>query len=166
MATDEPVRHENPFRQSVRILGLYVKGTLLIAALVTVLYAIGYAIIGVPVWLLIAILSGVLNVIPRVGSLVALLLAALVSWFVYTDDLWILLKVLAVWVIVQTIEGFILTPKILGKSLNLSAWSVFVALLLASFLFGPIGFLLTVPALAIANVFWQHHRKRQQSGIR
>ena len=157
-----PAKDDNPFRESVRVLGLYVKGTLLVAAWVTLLYAIGYAIIGVPVWLVIAILSGTLNVIPRVGSLIALLLAALVSWFVYTDNLWIMLKVLVVWIIVQTIEGFILTPKILGKSLNMSAWTIFVALLLASFLLGPIGFLFTVPALAVANVFWQHYRKKSE----
>jgi predicted PurR-regulated permease PerM len=65
-------------------------------------------------------------------------------------------------VIIQGIEGFYLTPKLLGRPLGLRPLLVFVALLVGSFFFGPIGFLLAVPALAVAGVFWRYFRERSE----
>jgi predicted PurR-regulated permease PerM len=71
-----------------------------------------------------------------------------------------LVIVFAIWVVVQGFEGFYLTPKVLGRPLGLRPLWVFFVLLAGSFFFGPIGFLLAVPALAIVNVFWRYFRQR------
>jgi predicted PurR-regulated permease PerM len=150
---------DNPFRESVRVLGLYVKGQIVIVSIVTVLYAIGFGLAHVPLWFFFALIAGACNVIPRIGSLIGLGIVALAAYLPHLD-LKRLLIVFAVWVVVQGIEGFYLTPKILGKPLGLRPLAVFFALLAGSFLFGPIGFLLAVPVLAIANVFWRYYRSR------
>jgi predicted PurR-regulated permease PerM len=152
-------RIDNPFRESVRVLGLYVKAQVIIVCVVTVLYAIGFAIAHMPLWYLVAVIAGACTVIPRIGSLIGLALAAIVSYF-GDVSLTNCLIVFATWVVVQGVEGFYLTPKLLGKPLGLRPLLVFVALLAGSFLFGPIGFLLAVPALAVAGVFWRYFRDR------
>jgi predicted PurR-regulated permease PerM len=151
----------NPFRESVRVLGVYIRGQIIIAFVVTALYAIGFAFAHVPVWYLIAVLAGACNVVPRIGSLMGLGIAALAAYLPGLD-LKRLVIVFAIWVVVQGIEGFYLTPKILGKPLGLRPLLVFFALLAGSFLFGPIGFFLAVPALAVANVFWRYYRERSK----
>ena len=62
-------------------------------------------------------------------------------------------EVLGVWLLVQGIEGFYLTPKLLGKPLGLTPIAVFLAMALGSLVFGPIGLLLAVPALAVGLVW-------------
>jgi predicted PurR-regulated permease PerM len=150
---------ENPFRESVRVLGVYVKGQIIIVCVVTALYAIGFAFAHMPAWYLVAVLAGACNIIPRIGSLMGLAIAAIAAYLPGLD-LKRLLIVFGIWVVVQGIEGFYLTPKILGRPLGLRPMLVFFALLAGSFLFGPIGFLLAVPALAVANVFWRYYRER------
>jgi predicted PurR-regulated permease PerM len=152
-----PVR--NPFRESVRVLGIYIKAQVIITAVVTVLYAIGFGLAHMPWFALVALLAGLCNVIPRIGSLIGLALIALVAFFL---DMTLMqsLAVFAVWVVVQGFEGFYLTPKLLGKPLGLRPLLVFFAMLAGSSLFGPIGFLLAVPALAVANVFWRYFQER------
>lgn len=149
----------NPFRESVRVLGLYVKGQIIVFCVVTALYAIGFAFAHVMAWYLVALLAGACNVVPRIGSLLGLCIAAIAA-YLPDLDLKKLLIVFAIWVVVQGFEGFYLTPKVLGKPLGLRPLLVFFALLAGSLLFGPIGFLLAVPALAVANVFWRYFRER------
>lgn len=149
----------NPFRESLRVLGLYIRGQVLIALIVTALYAVGFEIAGVPWWLAVAILCGFLNLIPKIGSIIAVLL---VLWIAWANDAASgqLITVGVVWVVVQALEGFILTPRILGRPLGLRPFAVFAAILIGSLAFGPIGFFVAVPALAVANVFWRYFRKR------
>lgn len=157
---DRRQRIENPFRESVRVLGLYIKAQIIIVCVVTILYAIGFAAGRLPLWYIVAIIAGSCTVIPRIGSLIGLALAGIVAWF---GDLNLTqcLIVFGTWVVVQGVEGFYLTPKLLGRPLGLRPLLVFVALLAGSFLFGPIGFLLAVPVLAVAGVFWRYFRDRQ-----
>ena len=148
-----------PIRDSVRVLGLYVRAQILIAVILTVLYAIGFAIARVPLWPVVAILGGLTSFIPRVGSLVPLALAAL-AWLLGDRNLMHLVIAFAAWVIIQAVEGFYLTPRLLSKPLGLKFIPVFLALLIGSIFFGPIGFLLAVPVLAVLNVFWRYFRDR------
>ncbi len=154
-------RVDNPFLESAHVLGIYVKAQVIIVCVVTVLYAIGFAIAHMPLWYVIAIVAGSCTVIPRIGSLIGLALAAIVSYF---GDLSLTncLIVFATWVVVQGVEGFYLTPTLLGRPLGLRPLLVFFALILGSFFFGPIGFLLAVPVLAVAGVFWRYFRDRDE----
>ena len=155
--TRGPVRE--PFRESFRVLGIYLRAQIVIAAAVTVLYAIGFAIARCPLWPLIALIGGFSSLIPRFGSLIPLALLA-IAMLVAQRDLTHLLIAFGTWIVVQAVEGFILQPIFLSKPLGLKAIPVFLALLLGSFFFGPIGFLLAVPVLAVANVFWRYFRDR------
>lgn len=150
-----PPRYRSTFRRVFdeigRILQSYVLGQLLIAMLMGVLYAIGFAILQVPAWAGIAALAGFLNVIPYVGTVSGLLLASGFS-YAHFEDGWHVLGVAAVFAIVQSIEGYYLTPRILGTRLRLHPMAVFLGLLIAGKLFGLLGILLAVPTIAILQV--------------
>jgi predicted PurR-regulated permease PerM len=146
-----------PLRDSVRVLGLYIRAQLLIAIILMALYAIGFAAARVPLWPLIAIVGGFSSFIPRVGSLIPLIVAILASVIAEHSLMWLLIT-LGVWVLIQAIEGFVLAPRLFGRPLGLKPLPVFFALLAGSLLFGPIGLLLAVPVLAVAAVWWRFFR--------
>lgn len=145
-----------------RTLGGYVIGQLKIAALLACLYSIGYALAGVPFWLLLGMLCGALNVIPVAGSLIGLALT-MYAVFLSDGELWNYAGVLITFVVAQGLEGFWLTPRILGNSVGLSPLYVFLAVLIGGAMFGPLGLLLAVPALAVIAVLWRHAVKRRAS---
>ena len=151
-----PPRFRNPFSRLFdevgRILESYVRGQLLIAIIMSALYAVGFAALRVPAWAGIAALSGLLNAIPYVGTALGLVLA---TGFTIADGggVWRIAGVVAVFVIVQSIEGYYLTPKILGGRLSLHPMAVFLGLLIGGKLFGLLGVILAVPTIAVAKVF-------------
>lgn len=151
-----PPRFRQPFSRLFdevgRILQSYVLGQLLIAIIMGGLYAVGFALLRVPAWPGIAALSGFLNVVPYVGTAAGLVLA---TGFTFASGAsWLRVGgVVAVFVAVQTIEGYILTPRILGDRLKLHPMAVFLGLLIGGKLFGLLGILLAVPTIAIALVF-------------
>ena len=143
-----------------RTLGGYVAGQTKIAAILACLYSIGYALSGVPLWLLLGIVSGSLNFIPVFGSLIAL---ALTAGAVLLGDgsLWNYIGVLITFVTVQALEGFWLSPRILGRRVGLSAWHVFFAVFLGGAAFGPLGVLFAVPILAVLAVVWRRASRKR-----
>lgn len=157
-----PPRFRNPFSRLFdevgRILESYVRGQLLIAIVMSVLYAIGFAVLRVPAWAGIAALSGLLNAIPYVGTALGLVLA---TGFTLADGggVWRIAGVVAVFVVVQSVEGYYLTPKILGGRLSLHPMAVFLGLLIGGKLFGLLGIILAVPTIAVAKVFIKFMRE-------
>lgn len=153
-------RAGNPLRQSVRVIGLYVRSQIIIASIDSILYAIGFAISGVPFWPLFALIGGFCSFIPTFGSLITLTLVG-ISMLIAQADWTHIAIAFASWLVVQVVEGFVLQPILLSKPLGLRAIPVFLALLAGSLFFGPIGFLLAVPVLAVANVFWRYYQDRR-----
>jgi putative heme transporter len=154
-----------PVRESVRVLGIYVRGQILLCLAMAVLYSAAFFWpVHVPYWYAIGILGGSTAIIPRIGALVPLGLAVLSLDF--TDaPLKNYLIVLGLWLLIQGVEVFILLPRLISRPLGLKELPVLAALLLGSLIFGPIGLLLAVPILAIGLVFWRHFRKRQTSRL-
>src|SRR5690242_13251549 len=107
-------RISEPLGESVRVLGRYVRAQLLIAVVLTVLYAVGFAIARVPFWPVIAILGGLSSFIPRVGSLVPLALA-MIAELLGDRNMTHFLIAFAAWILIQALEGFFITPRLLSK---------------------------------------------------
>ena len=157
-----PPRFREPFSRLFdevgRILQSYVLGQLMIAIIMGILYAIGFAALGVPAWAGIAALSGFLNVIPYVGTAFGIVLASGLT-FADSGELWRIAGVLGVFTAVQCVEGYYLTPRILGGRLSLHPMAVFLGLLIGGKLFGFLGVLLAVPSIAVAQVFLKFFRE-------
>ncbi len=163
-----PPRHREDakgfFGEIDEVLGQFFRGQFTVMVILGVLYASGYGVIGVPLALPIGILAGVLAFIPYVGSLTALglaLLMTLLVWQGWTQLFW----VLGVHAVIQGLEGFVITPKIMGDTVGISAITVLIALLVGAELLGFIGVLLAVPAAAVLKILVQRLgvRYRQSS---
>jgi predicted PurR-regulated permease PerM len=133
------------------VISSYVRSQLVIALVMGVLYAIGFAIARVPLALSIGLLSGLLNFIPYLGTLTGLTLS--LSFVALDGGGWArILGVVAVFIVVQCVEGYYLTPKLLGGRLDLHPMWVLVGLMIGGSLFGILGIILAVPVIAIAKV--------------
>jgi predicted PurR-regulated permease PerM len=142
-------------REIDEILSHFVRGQVTVMAILAVLYSSAYALLGVRLALPIGIIAGVLNFIPYLGGAFALaaglLMSLLGGW-----DFWQLLGVVLAYTIVQTLEGFVITPRIVGKTVGLSEIWVLVALFVGGEIFGFLGVLLALPAAAVAKIFVGH----------
>ncbi len=160
-----PPRFRNPFSrlfdESGRILESYVRGQLVIGLIMAVCYAVGFWFLGVPAWAGIALIAGLLNAVPYIGTVLGIVLA---SGFTLAagGGVWDIAAVIGVFVAVQTLEGYVLTPRILGGRLNLHPMAVFLGLLIGGKLFGLLGFVLAIPAIAIGKVFFKFLRELYQ----
>jgi predicted PurR-regulated permease PerM len=157
-----PPRFRDPFGRLFdevgRILQAYVRGQLLIAMLMGVLYAIGFVLLQVPAGAGIAILAGFLNTIPYVGTVFGIILATSFT-MASGAGFWRVGGVIGVIVAVQMIEGYFLTPRILGGRVSLHPMAVFLGMLIGGKLFGFLGIILAVPTIAVAKVFLMFFRE-------
>ena len=135
-----------------QILSQFVRGQLTVMAILAVLYSGAYAVLGVRLAVPIGITAGMLNFIPYVGGAFALAAGVLMSllggWHPGQ-----LAGVVLAYTVVQTLEGFVITPRIVGKTVGLSEIWVLVALFVGGEVFGFLGVLLALPTAAVAKIF-------------
>nr|WP_239069286.1 AI-2E family transporter [Cellulomonas phragmiteti] len=132
--------------KTVQTLGGYVRGTAIVAAVDAIGIGIGLAIVGVPLVIPLAVLTFLLAFIPLVGATLAGILAALVA-LVSLGPIEALI-VLAIVVGVNQLEGDLLQPIVMGRSLRLHPLMILVALTAGTVLAGITGAVLAVPIAA------------------
>lgn len=142
----------------------YIRGQILVAAIVGLLFGIGYTIIGLDYGVTLAVLSGLLNVIPYLGSFIAVV-PALVIGLLISPLMFV--KVILVLAIEQTIEGRIVSPQILGNSMKIHPVTILLILVGAGHIFGLVGVILGVPGYAVIKVIISeiYGVFREQSGL-
>lgn len=150
------------FDESGNILETYVRGQLVIGLIMSACYGIGFWFLGLPAWAGIALISGLLNSVPYIGTLIGILLAGAMT-LANGGNGWDIAALLGVFVAVQTLEGYVLTPKIIGGRLNLHPMAVFLGLLVGGKLFGLLGVILAIPSIAIGKVFVKFLRELYQA---
>ena len=153
-----PVRYqERVAQEATRVDGLisgFIRGQLTVCALLGVLYAAGFAVIGIDLAFVIGMVAGAAAIIPYVGGALAVLLAGgmcLVQFGVGVQ----LALVLGWYALVQGLEGMVLTPRIVGGSLGMHPVVVIIALMIGADLLGFLGLLVAVPLAAVVQVFVQ-----------
>lgn len=143
----------------------YLRGQILLMAIVTVVFTLAWYIIGIPGALALGLIAGFLTLIPDVGPFIAAVLAIGVallegsSW-IQLDSLWIGLITLITYLVLINIKNFFVRPVVMGKSVNMNEGLVFVAIITATILWGILGALLIVPVLASFVIIWEFIRRR------
>jgi len=112
-------------------------------------------ILDVPLGLVLGIVAGLANMIPYMALVVGLAPALLLSW-VEHQSLANLLGVVLVFSAAQMLEGMVLSPRILGASVNLHPVWVLLAIVIGGSALGIVGMLVAVPAAAAIQVFVRH----------
>jgi predicted PurR-regulated permease PerM len=136
-------------------LGSYIRGQLFVIFFLTVMASIGLWIAGVPYPILLGALIGITDLIPYfgpfLGGIPAVLMAATVSWK-------LVIFVVVLIFVLQFVEGNLLSPLIVGKTMHIHPITIIFALLIGGEIGGLIGLLLAVPTFAVLRVVFQHFR--------
>ncbi|MGW9551961.1 AI-2E family transporter [Citricoccus zhacaiensis] len=148
--------------RSSEVLGGYVRGTATVALVDAVLIGIALAVLGVPLALPLAVIIFIGAFIPIVGATATGIMAALVA--LVTNGLTTALIVTAVVILVNQIEGNLLQPVVMGRTLSLHAMIVLLALTIGTIVGGIFGAILAVPYTAVAWTLIQVWTDRYQAG--
>lgn len=129
----------------------FVRGQVLVAFSLGLLYAIALSVAGLEYGFLIGIVSGILSIIPLFGSTVGLLVGILVAWLQSSEPSFVAI-VGGIFLAGQFLEGNFITPKLMGDSVGLHPLWILFALMAGGALFGLVGMVLAVPVAATAGV--------------
>lgn len=148
-----PVRYRKSIIELLDEINLqvsqYIRGQLTVAFFVAILFVIGFSVVGLKFALTLGILAGFLNLIPYLGSFLAMIPALVIAAFVSPI---MLIKVIVVFIVEQTIEARLISPLILGSSLAIHPVTILIVLLGSGRVFGLIGVIFGIPGYAILKV--------------
>jgi predicted PurR-regulated permease PerM len=136
-------------KETGETLSAYIQGQVTVALAVGTLSFIGYLIIDLPYALILALIVAFTNIIPYVGPIIGGAPAVIVGLF---DSPTKALLVIVVILVAQQVEGNLLSPMILGKSLDTHPATIIIILLAAGNLAGVLGMVLAVPTYAVSKV--------------
>jgi predicted PurR-regulated permease PerM len=145
----------------VALVVSFFRGQLIIALLQGVLFAIGFSLTGLEYGIVLGLTLGFLNIVPYLGSILGLSVCVPLAWFQVDGGLTLVALVLLVFTIVQLIEGYFLTPKIMGDRTGLHPLAIIVAIFFwGSALNGILGMILAIPLTAFLVVVWRLAREK------
>ena len=150
-----PRRHASSIRDFLvrvdEVLGQYLRGQVLVCSFIAVLTAGGLMMFGIRYAVLLGIMAGLFNLIPYIGIAVAFTVSCLVA-LSGADPALSVVKVIGVFVVVQSIEGNFLSPRVVGQRVGLHPVWVMFALVVGAHFWGFIGMLVAIPAAAVVNI--------------
>ena len=151
----------NKLKLSKEIFLNYVSGKLIVSAIVGLCVYIVLLVTGTPYAALSAVLLGVGNMIPYVGSIIGGIIAFFLILLVAPIKTIVLLIAIT---ISQLVDGFIVGPKIIGNKVGLNTFWVMVSMIIFGNLFGIVGMFLGTPILSIIKLFYVDLLKAKQGG--
>jgi predicted PurR-regulated permease PerM len=146
---DKRERFERLADRIIQTTSRYMLGNMAISVICATVYGITAVILGLPYPLALALIAGILDLIPTVGALLAGIIIGIVALSV---SLGALIAFVIVIVVYQQIENYVLQPTIIGKAARVSGFTVLVSVLLFGSLFGVIGAIIGVPIAAAVEI--------------
>jgi len=152
-------------RETDRVLSHFFRGQLLVMLVLGTVYSLGLWWVGLDLALPIGLLAGLVSFVPYLGVIVGVLSAALAAALQF-QHLLPVLWVGAVFAAGQVLEGWFLTPRLVGSRVGLHPVAVIFAVMAGGQLFGFFGVLLAIPAAAAVMVWLRHlHGRYRASGL-
>lgn len=145
------------------VLAGFIRGQATVCLTLAVYYAVALSVAGLHFGMVVGLVTGALAFIPYVGALTGFSLALGIGLAQYGIDVKSLLLVAAIFGIGQVLEGFFLTPRLVGEKVGLHPVWVMFALLAGGAVFGFVGVLVALPVAAVAAVLIRHSIQRYKS---
>ncbi len=142
-------RHDQAMRIASRSrdrIGAWARGQVLIAIIFGAAMGIGLKLIGVPHWISLAVIAGVLEIIPYVGGLITVILAGVVALSLGVPQL---IAVIVLYLVLVNVESHVLAPLLFGKAVGLPPVAILISLIAGVELLGVAGALLAIPVTVI-----------------
>lgn len=142
-------------------LSSYISGQVIECLFVAVFTTVGYYLIGQPLALVLGIVAGMANIIPYIGPYIGIAPALMVSLTMAPEKIiWVIVVV----VVVQQIDGNIIYPNIIGKTLKIHPLTIIILLLAAGHIAGIAGMILCIPFYAVVRTMVQYFWSIYQLG--
>jgi len=147
------------YRKISNKMSLWMRGQIVLCIIIFAINLVGLSILKVNYALTLAIIAGILEILPIIGPTVA---GAFAITIALTQSPLLALIVLAWFVLVQQAENHILVPQVMKKSLGLNPMAVILAIVIGGKLLGVIGILVAVPISAVIGVLLEEFVKKQE----
>ena len=144
------------FHQFSVVMASYFRGQFIVVLVLCVLYSTALKIVGLDTAILLGGLSGLLSIVPYLGFAIGVVLSIIMAAIQF-QDLAHPLFVIAGYAVVQAIESFVVTPRIMGESLGLHPVATIIVLMIGGVVFGLLGMIFALP---IAAIFFQIYKEK------
>ncbi len=141
--------------ESRDIVQKYLRGRLILIAILTVLYSIGFLIIGLDYAVLIAVLVAILSIIPYLGNIIGGAFAMALA-FADGGGSTAVIGVVITMSLAQVLESYVLTPLIVGDEVDINPLTTIVCVVGMTILWGPVGAIVAIPVFAILRIVFSH----------
>ncbi len=131
----------------------YIVGLLVETLIVSVLNAIALLILGVPYAILLGVLGGILNLIPYIGGIIAILLPVLMS-IITKDGFTTPLLIVASYSVIQFLDNNIIVPRVVSSKVSVNALISIIIVLLGGMIWGVSGMFLSIPFVAVVKIIF------------
>lgn len=137
-------------------LEAYTRGVMIQSFIMAIVAGSGFLIIGLDMPVLLGILTGLLNLIPYIGPLIAMFLAVLVAAAMTPFDPVLIYLSIAVVIIAQVIDNLVVIPSVIANAVDLHPVLAILGIIIFGNLFGTIGVILAIPALATIKIIYSN----------
>ena len=154
-------------REFVAIIVSFFRGQLIIGLIMGALLALGFSVVGLKFGLFIGLLLGILNIVPYLGTIIGLAIAIPLAFFQpETGGFQLVALVLAIFIVVQNIEGWYLTPKIMGDRTGLHPVTIIFSIFFwGTALGGILGMILAIPLTAFFVTAWRLVKRKYLASL-
>jgi predicted PurR-regulated permease PerM len=156
-----PNEHQHYFSDLIdRIqakIGGWLRGQLLLMLIVGCLTFIGLTLLGVKYALTLALIAGLLEIVPYIGPILAAIPAVILAFF---QSPLLALLVIVLYLVIQELENYIIVPQVMKRAVGLSPIVIIIVMLIGAKLAGVLGIILAVPLTAAAAEFFKDFQKK------
>ncbi|MBF97265.1 MAG: hypothetical protein CMJ13_08590 [Pelagibacterales bacterium] len=146
---------ENNFNEVDVILSSFIRGQFLVSIILAIFYFIAFYLVGLDHAIFLAMFSGIFSLIPYFGIIISFLLSSYIAVLQFTD-LFFIVWIILIFLISFLLEGYFLSPKIIGEKLGLHP----LAILYSIFIFGSVlGFVGVFFAIPFASIIFLYYKK-------
>ena len=150
---------EKTLRDIDNVLSLYIRGQVMISVILAIMLYIGYSLIGLKFALLLSVFALFMNIIPFIGPWIAFIPALIIGLF---QDPTLVIWVSVVTLVAQQTDAQLITPNVMGKTLNIHPLTIITVLISAGKIAGFFGILLAVPAYAVGKTIVSNIYERRK----
>ncbi|MCW8956333.1 MAG: AI-2E family transporter, partial [Gammaproteobacteria bacterium] len=133
----------------------YIRGIMIQSGIMSIMTTAGFYVIGLDSPILLGLVAGVLNLIPYVGPLLAMVLPVLLALGHAPLELWLVGAAIGVILIAQAIDNVVVIPSVIANAVNLHPVIVIVGIIIFGNLFGFIGMVVAIPVISTANIIFR-----------
>lgn len=141
------------FKETHSVLNAYIRGQLILSALMAFLVFLGMFLLDIPYPLVIGLVAGLVEMVPIIGPVIGAIPPVLLGLLKGTG---VMVQVIIFYVVVQQLDSHFIMPKLMGHVIDVHPVAIIAGVLVGGHLFGVLGMMISVPTVAILQIILRH----------